>query len=181
MDHPVLELKRKFDHVLLQECQLVAIHGSDSKVKEGKLFIEGCIKTKIEHAAVESLSEMGICGDVRHTSAQFPFKFCTQITFAKGNEPILAQQEQSTFPFIDIKHHGPVPGLKQFSNQSVYNRELYCKLVSFKIDEIAEGKDHPRDYGGAAHKKTFNMLSRLIVLHLMIEVLQVQQIPLKQF
>ncbi|OPA80188.1 hypothetical protein BVG16_05435 [Paenibacillus selenitireducens] len=181
LDRPASELKRKSDRVLLQECQLVAIHAHHFKIKEGKLFIEGVIETNMEFAAVENTSCTESYGDICHTTAQVPFKSCTHITFAEGNEPNLAQQqEQSTFLFTKPKHHGTMPSLRQFSNQSVYQHEPYCELVSYSMDEVVEEKGTGMKHEGSCHEKTFNILSKQIVLHLMIEVLQVQQIPLQQ-
>ena len=176
-DHPVLEIKRASENVFLKECHLVAIHALDCIINEGKLFIDGFIETNMEYAAAE-LTDQGINGDIYHTSARIPFKCCTPIVFAEGNEPVLIAQGNSASLFIDSNHHGPEPHLNYFSNQVAYNHLPYCELVSYTIDELAQGKDYAKIDGCCDHEKVFRRLSKQIVLHLMIEVLQVQQVQL---
>ncbi|WP_152396998.1 DUF7852 domain-containing protein [Paenibacillus guangzhouensis] len=176
-DHPVLEIMRESESVVLNECHLVAIHTQDCFVNEGKLFIEGCIVTNMEYAAAEVLSDQGIRGDIYHTSARIPFTCCTHINFNEGNEPVLAAQGNASSLFINSKHQGPEPHLNYFSNQAVYNQQPYCELVSYTIDELVQGKGMVRS-DECCGEKTFKVLTKHIVLHLMIEVLQVQQVQL---
>ena len=153
-------------HVCITQCHLVP--------HTNKVFISGYIQKNIQYSTVRNDNETSICGDVKHSTFNIPFKCVTAVKFDK--KPILGEYCKSKSNALDksmLCEDRKEESWKHFNN---YYEQIFCEL---EWAEILETDIFHRDNRCAedfSRLKCFRNITEKMVVYVRIKLLQNQQV-----
>jgi len=163
---PAIEIKRIKKNVFLTQCRLVG--------KTDKVFIKGFVRKNIEYATMDSVSNSGICGDIKHTTVHVPFHCVAELKNMRTPELKVNPQTQE-ITYISKENCGSDIKEKDLISGEFFNEKVFCKLVSAVIHEADIEEEHEKIESLPGEFLFQNFLEKEVIC-LTIKLLQNQQI-----
>ncbi|MEW6696892.1 MAG: CsxC family protein [Bacillota bacterium] len=186
-----LEIKEIKKRLKLTQCLLLQ---DPEELIPPVLFLKGFVRKNISFASSDCANDQGVCGDIRHCTADVPFTCTTQVEF-NGADPILpVVNTVSEFEFFrrqplpnrffaekDELLSGDFSEINQVTHE-FYNELPYCELVSSRIVEYDEfiNRSQP-SHDLPIEEREFSQIEEKMVVYITIKVLQKQQVRIPPF
>lgn len=170
LEEPALEIKRIMKNVHINQCKLL--------LPTHKLFISGFVRKNIEFATVGCVSGRGISGDIKHTTVNIPFECVTKVEF--DQEPCFALTVPGADREIEFLNKcllGANRNEQTFVDIERFTEKPFCELIFAHITEAdIECENIPVEFN--PRENLFQTVKEKMVLHLMVKVLQNQQVKI---
>ncbi|MDP5275583.1 CsxC family protein [Chengkuizengella axinellae] len=171
LDQKALDIKDIDKEVCVTQCEFIEItNPSNDCLLTGKLFLKGYVRKNIRYSAIDSISNDGVCGEIRHCTVNVPFTCAIPV---ENIYPTFESNDRIIQSFHGRK-------LTQF-DQSLWqpqNTPVEAEINSVTINERDFYNNRTPLYKGPKDEATFTTLREKMVVSLNITLFQKRIVPL---
>ncbi|NDI36163.1 CsxC family protein [Chengkuizengella sediminis] len=172
LDVPALDIKDIDKEVCVTQSEFIEVSSPIANCAiTGKLFLGGYVRKNIRYASVESVTDDGVCGKIRHCTANIPFNCAIPV---EGIFPTNNHNEREAMSFHGRK-------LTQF-DQSFWqplNAPVECEINSVNINERDLFSNRTALSHGPKNEGAFTQIREKMVVSLNITLTQKGVVTLK--